>query len=707
MTSGILRTAEQAKADEVSDNSKQIFGRIIQTDQYVGDVYSIGYESALVLIHDYYRKQVGGIPSLSFLIATRLNLSEPIDFRQEDASVILLRVMDSAPLPNADEAERVRVETAQRVSGQWETHWDSPNTMDASTNNLLSFAGVKCRVIGTFFLEKDPRSLEEDTRLVLRFGDDISNYYPNRGLKVFKPNDRALAAIVNYRDAARFIEKEPRPFPIGKVRYASTNRAFQGVSDVEVEVIPDDLLGQKTAIFGMTRTGKSNTTKIILQSVFQLRFQPDSQRIGQLVFDPNGEYANDNVQDKDGSDNPDAIRNVWKTNVFGNESDVVTYGLLPHPNDPKRKLMLLNFYEDENLQIGKEIIDASLATDSSKYIQNFRQVVFDPPANSDRSAMTRYHRRVLAYRALLVKAGFQAPKDIDPITKRLFNQKLLTRMRESGEAEFVAAANMFSDATPKWSQLSTAFESLEKFMKTPSYKAFENDYVGKKEEAAEVNETEPDEAPEDEGTWADDDLKKILTMYAYPNGSRLIAKVRNQHTTNTSTDYAEDIYNDLVDGRLVIVDQASGDPLVNRASADRIMWYIFSRNQDLFRAGKEPHKVLIYIEEAHNLLPAGSDMDLQDVWVRTAKEGAKYNIGMVYATQEVSSVQKNILKNTANWLIGHLNNTDETKELCKYYDFADFEMSIRRAQDRGFLRIKTLSNRFVIPVQIKKFEVGA
>ena len=738
MASNIQESLDDLQNKQPAWNAKSIFSNLIQKDQLVGDLYSINYEEGKVLVHDFYRQKVGGIPSLSFLIATRINPDNDIDFKDEESSIILLRVMDASQIPQDKEAEKVRIETAQRISGEADKHWDSEETMDLKTRHVFSYAGVSCRIIGTFFLEED--DTKPHLGLKLKFGSDISNYYSNKGFKIFKPNAKALEAIVNYIDP-KSLEDYRKQFEnsakvkLGRVRYASSNRKHQGIDDVPVYIYPADLVAQKTALFGMTRTGKSNTTKIILKSVYELRFPEKTYNennktgdkpltIGQIVFDPNGEYANENTQDQGSSINPTAIKNIWQNRGVKKEDEVVTYGIMTHPNDLDRKMMLLNFFLEENLQIGKEIIDNSFNEKESKFIENFKQIQFVRPPDSERSPLTRYRRRVLAYLSLLAKAGFAPPSFsatnagwpalnggsiFNYTTTGLFSTELLNgrpnartgavfqgmsnHLANVDEAvRYRSAATTFQNVRPTLISLSEAFIILNDYMKTDDYRAFERWYVEERDNASGDN-------------WADEDFKKILLMLAQPNGPRQIGQMRPYHTHTTTTDYAEDIYNDLIKGKLVIIDQSSGEPDINKASADRIMNYIFKRNQAVFREGKRPNEILIYVEEAHNLLPSGKENDTKDIWVRTAKEGAKYRLGLVYATQEVSSIQKNILKNTSNWFISHLNNTDETKELCKYYDFADFEPSIRRAQDKGFLRIKTLSNMFVIPVQIDKFEL--
>ena len=162
----------------------------------------------------------------------------------------------------------------------------------------------------------------------------------------------------------------------------------------------------------------------------------------------------------------------------------------------------------------------------------------------------------------------------------------------------------------------------------------------------------------------------------------------------------------------MIVDQSTGDPQMNETAARDVMRAIFRAQQHAFinpqpvgSSGElsKPPDVIVYVEEAHTLLPRDSG-DMSDIWVRSAKEGAKFNIGIVYSTQEPSSVHANILKNTENWFITHLNNTDETRQLAKFNDFADFTDGIIAVNELGYVKMRTRSSRFTVPVQIDEFK---
>ncbi|NSW84248.1 MAG: ATP-binding protein [Syntrophothermus sp.] len=689
-----MQTIQEAREELSRKRVAELLDSLIQTDRYVGEVISLSYDEAIIQVHDHYRHVVGGLPAQCFLIATRKWPGPNCDWDDEDACVILLRVQGPAALPHDAEAFRIRAEAAQNLSEQ-HGYWDR-DQLDLHTRNLLSFAGLKCRVLGTFYVDR-----QEDGTLVRRFGADISNYYAAYALKVYKPSGKALEIIANYRDPDRLADhplKNER-VEIGRVRYASTDRKGHGVDTVRISIAPTDLLRQKTALFGMTRTGKSNTTKIIAKTLFELRYRnPEHGRIGQLIFDYNGEYANENVQDRG------ALKNVWRLHSAGVPHDVVTYGTEPHPNDPDRRLMKVNFYLNEMLPLGKRLIDDLLANEKVRYVEAFRRVSVDAPLEgADQSTITRHRRRCLAYRALLSKAGFEPPEIFKyPRGERLFNRELIEAMRNSKHTQ----AHQFADAAQvlervsagqrmSWDQLAHALAVLYSFitMSDTGYEEFNRQYMSQSSSGS---------------SWADEDFLGIIGMLAQRNGPVLVKRALNQHTSTVNRDFADMICEDLHKGRLVIVDQSLGNTELNRLNADRVMEHIFRTHQRVFSGGQIPPDIIVYVEEAHNLLPSGTDFDPDDsrsIWPRVAKEGAKLHIGLVYATQEVSSIHRSVLKNTANWFIGHLNNTDETRELVKFYDFADYQSSILRGQDPGFIRVKTLSNPYVVPAQIDRFYV--
>jgi DNA helicase HerA-like ATPase len=133
---------------------------------------------------------------------------------------------------------------------------------------------------------------------------------------------------------------------------------------------------------------------------------------------------------------------------------------------------------------------------------------------------------------------------------------------------------------------------------------------------------------------------------------------------------------------------------------------VFADQVDKFSNNKLGDKyVQLYFEEAHNLF-APSDNDAETkIYRRLAKEGAKYHIGMVYSTQSVTSVSKDLLAQTENFFIAHLASQDEVNALAKMniaYD--SMREDIMLTKTPGYMRMLTRSHRFVVPMQAHRFQ---
>lgn len=659
----------------VSDNK---LCKLIQEQNFVGWIYSINYEKAFLMTNDAWKEKVKGIPHNSFLVATNLNVKEYASSNEIDREVVLLRVVNSCKLPQDDEIIKAKIDNFQN---QQEID-DADKNYDIITRNKMQFGGLECRVLGTFYLKNGE----------LNLGSDIENFSTSLKMKVYMPRGEALEEIVNYVDPIRkakfkedFIElgitKEVEPFKIGTVRYTSTDRLHRtNVSDlVPFSIQPSDFLARRTAVLGMTRTGKSNMIKQTV-SVVKKVAEDCSLNIGQLIYDINGEYANANDQDKG------SIYAIY-------QDDCIRYRSM---STPGFRPLLNNFYIQ--LSEGHTIICDCIKT---KYggkpaadLDLFMNAIsFDKPEDDNISEMVRWRQKVALYSAVLFAANFCAPKDY----KVYFEAN--KEVRALVEPEIDPKKGLTLNQCKIW------FTKLRK-VKQDIKKEME-DFAKKK-----ISEGDRKYSLKDYETiehWITEECRILLNMLCmrndsdgHFNGYKAISEAQNYHSFDRETDIREEIYDKLCNGKIVIIDLSVGNATIRDRVSKDIAEYVFNQSMKKFTDGKKPENLVIYIEEAHNLI--GKGMKLTDTWPRLAKEGAKYKIGLVYATQEVSSIHENILSNTENWFVSHLNSEKEISELAKFYDFKDFSQSLLKSQDVGFSRVKTLSSPFVVPIQIDKFE---
>ena len=674
--------------------------RMVLSDHYIGDLITLDYGHADILIHDTQRNRANGIPHGCLLLATRITPADLSENRlPSDPDLLLIRVSASVRLRSDADLEIARLDAVKRANDTDETYDESGQT-DQFTLNMLRYSGIRCRVLGTFRASQSGTGDE----WVVHFGSDIANFNAGQGMKIYKPRGPQLERIVNRR---RIEEGTSSARSIGRLRYSAAIIETAAPEAVDVKIHASDFIAQRTALFGMTRTGKSNTTKTIAKALFELRSEDQGTKVGQLIFDPNGEYANDNPQDQG------CLRNLQyvKSDYNGH---VQTYGSHRHPHDPDRNITKFNFYGSQepltppsqesdlkatlhSLYQGKQIIDNALAEEAAGYVADFRNVRLDDVGGAvGMGEYTRVRRRLFLYRCILANAGFQSPTQ-RPKTKGLWSKEIRDLMSNDSELAKYASGLDEDGGQMPWDVAGDFVRAFAQWIKSQDFMKFDQDYAGKNQGR----------------NWSDQHLRGLLRIYDNTRGLAMIRNAMVWHDLSSDVDYAEAVVKQVRDGKLVIIDQLLGDPDLNRQAAARIVQRLFIAQQQNFINAKEdpetgeivrPPHVIIYAEEAHTLLPRSSEDDNTNIWARIAKEGAKFNIGMVYSTQEPSSIQTNILKNTENWFIAHLNNTDETNQISKFNDFKDFGDSIMNVSEKGLVKMRTQSSYFTIPVQIDEFK---
>lgn len=626
----------EAHKKEIAKTKEQFFEAIKTDENFVGHLYDLDYDTTNVLVNDHHKNAVKGVPHGCFLMAIYTN-----EIAGNKTEGILLRVIGVADIPQ-------KKEIIESITDSYIAQKEARRELDpdAYTKNFYQYSGLACRVLGTFFFDKDKN---------LCFGTDIENFIGAHNYEVYKPQKNELNIIIN--ENAEMEENQARE-QFGKLRYSSSKSYDEeGKYAPEVYLRTNDIIARRSAFFGMTRMGKSNTIKIIISAIEKLNQSKDkNEKIGQIVFDINGEYTFSNEQDK-GS--------IYEK--FSNNVTRFSTSLKKAQQHSDVKAVQYDFYKDETLEESFNLLCDEIALiKTADYFKDFRSIdMFDE--SDDREAKSARDRKRAIYKCILYMARFEQSPDY----KLKFYRFTL---QDSTKDE--------QDKKENKPHEGITIKEACKYFENLDFKEVSDKYKQDKQYLA---------------------LLKVFQAKSV-SGYRALMDLKTLHSLQGGNDYKKEIDLALREGKIVLVDLSTASSQTQEKYIERLCRYIFGNSMEKFTNEETPDYIQMYFEEAHNIFPK-EDKDLTNIYNRLAKEGAKLKIGISYSTQEVSSIAPSILKNTQNWFISHLNNKDEVKTLEKYYDFADFSQSIIRNSDKGFARVKLFSNNFIIPVQIDKFEV--
>ncbi len=170
----------------------------------------------------------------------------------------------------------------------------------------------------------------------------------------------------------------------------------------------------------------------------------------------------------------------------------------------------------------------------------------------------------------------------------------------------------------------------------------------------------------------------------------------------------EETFTALRQGKTVIIDLSLRDSVEAAIISTMVVRRLFEENKRNFTElkDKEIVRCVIVVEEAQNVLSDEHVKTANNPFVRVAKEGRKFGIGLVAITQRPSAISEEIRSQAENFFAFYMGNSDDIKALVKSNINYDGVISsfIQRETILGNLYFVTSSHPFVIPVRVVEFD---
>jgi len=173
----------------------------------------------------------------------------------------------------------------------------------------------------------------------------------------------------------------------------------------------------------------------------------------------------------------------------------------------------------------------------------------------------------------------------------------------------------------------------------------------------------------------------------------------------------DNIFKHLKEGRTVIVDLSLKDNIDASIISTILIRKLFDDNKANFTTDNEGKgdkiiNCVIFVEEAQNVLSEEFVRSNANPFVRVAKEGRKFGLGLVAITQRPSAISEEIRTQAENFFVFHMGNSDDIRALVKSNVNYDGVISsfIQRETIPGNLYMVSSDQSFALPIRVSSFE---